>query len=131
MIYLDSSVILAHVFCEDIRPLPELWSHPLVSSRLAEFESWVRLHAYGKGPTHGQALAQTLARVDLVELSDASCGRVRVAFPTPVRSLDALHLATADFLRTRGLDVRFASYDRRLSDAAVSMGFQLYGLHAL
>lgn len=36
----------------------------------------------------------------------------------PVRTLDALHLASMDFLRTHGQTVRLASYDERLLTVA-------------
>ena len=42
-----------------------------------------------------------------------------------VRTLDALHLATADFLRGHGLEVRLATYDDRLAGAPRSLGFSL------
>ena len=40
-------------------------------------------------------------------------------------SLDALHLATLAFLRSRGLSANLATYDQRLAAAAVSEGFAL------
>ena len=43
MIYLDSSVALAHLLGEDRRPPGELWSETLVSSRLFEYELWTRV----------------------------------------------------------------------------------------
>ena len=45
-------------------------------------------------------------------------------FPIAVRSLDGLHLATMHHLRTLGIDVDLASYDRRLIAAAHAMGFR-------
>jgi hypothetical protein len=51
--------------------------------------------------------------------------RALLPFPQAVRTLDALHLATLDFLRTQGLDVALASYDQRLSAAAAGLGFAL------
>lgn len=40
MIYLDSSVALAHLLVEDRVPPAALWAEPLVSSRLLEYELW-------------------------------------------------------------------------------------------
>ena len=45
MIYLDTSVALAQLFGETRRPPADLWSQPLVSSRLLEYELWTRVHA--------------------------------------------------------------------------------------
>jgi len=40
----------------------------------------------------------------------------------PVRTLDALHLASAEFLRRRGQPIELATYDERLLAAAQSLG---------
>jgi hypothetical protein len=45
-----------------------------------------------------------------------------------VRTLDALHLASLDFLRSRQPAVRLATYDARLAAAAAAMGMKLYPL---
>jgi hypothetical protein len=42
-----------------------------------------------------------------------------------VRTLDALHLASIEFLRGQGQKVRLASYDERLTAAARRMGIPL------
>jgi hypothetical protein len=39
-------------------------------------------------------------------------------FPLPVRTLDALHLATVEFLRGRGETLELATCDDRLAAAA-------------
>jgi hypothetical protein len=46
----------------------------------------------------------------------------------PVRTLDALHLASVEFLRGRGQTVELASYDDRLGAAAHAMGIPLLAL---
>ena len=38
MIYVDTSVALAHLFAEDRRPPASFWTETLVSSRLLEYE---------------------------------------------------------------------------------------------
>ena len=48
MIYLDTSVAVAHLLAEDRHPPDALWSHPLASSRLLEYELWTRLHGRGQ-----------------------------------------------------------------------------------
>lgn len=125
MIYIDSSVVLAHVFAEGVAPSAAFWSADLVTSRLTEFECWVRVHAYGRAATHGAALAATLAYIDLVALDEETCARTRAPFPVPVRTLDALHLAAADYLRARGFVLEVATYDTRMQQAAAAMGFGL------
>lgn len=45
LIYVDTSVALAHLFAEDRRPPASFWTETLVSSRLLDYEIWTRLHA--------------------------------------------------------------------------------------
>jgi hypothetical protein len=40
--------------------------------------------------------------------------------------LDALHLASMEYLRSRGEKLTLASYDQRMSKAARRIGFPLY-----
>ena len=45
MIYLDSSVALAHLLVEERRPPASLWADVVISSRLLDYEIWCALHA--------------------------------------------------------------------------------------
>jgi uncharacterized protein len=47
-------------------------------------------------------------------------------FPVPVRTLDALHLASIEFLRSRRQAVELLSYDERLLTAARALRIPLY-----
>jgi hypothetical protein len=49
-------------------------------------------------------------------------------FPMPLRTLDALHLATAEYLQRDGNDVELASYDTRLIAAAKALGIKIADL---
>jgi predicted nucleic acid-binding protein len=128
VIYLDTSVALAHLLAEDRSPPATLWAEPLVASRLLEYELWTRLHALRRGASHGDAARALLSRVALLELAPTVLARALEPLPVPVRTLDALHLASMEFLRQRGQHVSLASYDERLSHAAVSLGFDLAAL---
>jgi predicted nucleic acid-binding protein len=128
LIYLDTSVALAYLLGETRCPPVTLWQEPLVSSRLLEYEIWVRIHAYGLAKSHSEAVATLLRRVDLVEMAPTVLSRALDPFPTPVRTLDALHLASAEFVRRRGRAVSVASYDGDLVAAAAAMGFPLANL---
>jgi predicted nucleic acid-binding protein len=125
MIYLDTSVALTHLLAEDRAPPAELWARDLVSSRLLQYELWTRLHARRLHATHDEAARQLVGRVLLVELAPAVLERALDPFPTPVRTLDALHLATMVFLRERGQAVSLATYDDRMTNAARKLGFEL------
>lgn len=118
MIYLDTSVVLAQLLAEDRKPPAELWSEPLVSSRLLEYECWTRVHARRLSSSHGEALRALLGRIAFLELSPLVLGRALEPFPTAVRTLDTLHLASIDFLTSRRLEVSLATYDGRMVEAA-------------
>ena len=116
---------LAHLLAEDRCPGVGLWSTTLVSSRLLEYEMWTRINARGLAKSHGDAVRGLLARVAILELSPPVLRRAIDAFPVPVRTLDALHLASADFLRSQGQAVELATYDERLVHAGRQMGFAI------
>jgi hypothetical protein len=126
VIYLDTSVALAHLLAEDRRPPDSLWAEPLVSSRLLEYELWTRIHARGLSGTHGELVRQVLGRVAVLELITEVLERARQPFPAPVRTLDSLHLASMHFLREQGVQLSLASYDVRLIAAAESLAFPVY-----
>lgn len=128
MIYLDTSVALAHLLAEDVMPPVALWQQPLVSSRLLEYELWTRLHARGLARSHGDAARDLVQRLGLLELIPEVLGRALEPFPAPLRTLDALHLASIDFLLRRGQVVTLATYDQRQRTAAAAMGVTLFTL---
>lgn len=128
MIYTDTSVVLAQALAEDRRPPASLWAETLVSSRLAEYEVWNRVNARHLGDSHGEALRQIFGRISLLELSPTVLARALDPFPVEVRTLDALHLASVEYLRGRRLDVRLATYDRRMRHAARALGIPLFRL---
>ena len=125
MIYLDTSVALAQLLAEDRAPPSSLWAEPLVASRLLEYEIWTRLNALRLGRSHGEEARALIQRVALVELAPPVLGRVLEPFPVPVRTLDALHLASITFLLGRGQTVELAAYDNRLLAAAQALGIPI------
>lgn len=128
MIYLDTSVALAQLLAEDQAPPERLWQEPLISSRLIEYEIWTRIHARRLGPSHGDHVRALVGRIALLELAPPVLARALEPFPTAVRTLDALHLASMEFLRAHGQAVTLASYDDRLLAAARALRIPAYGL---
>ena len=128
MIYLDSSVALAQLLAEDRTPPETLWQATLVASRLLEYEVWNRLNARGLGRSHGEEARALIGRVALLELAPPVLARALEPFPMPMRTLDALHLASLEFLRGRGQTVELASYDDRLVGVARALGITLLAL---
>ena len=64
----------------------------------------------------------------LLELTSSVLARALDPFPIPVRTLDALHLASAEFLRRQGHEIRIASYDARMNEGARRLGIAEYAL---
>ena len=125
MIYVDSSVVLVHLLGEDRQPGPSLWSKPLTSSRLLEYETWNCLHRYRATETHAAGLRNILGRIGLVEFAHPVVGRALEPCTVEVRTLDALHLATIEYLRKRDHDLSLATYDRRMAAAARALKIPL------
>ena len=124
MIYVDSSVALAHLLAEDRSPPSSFWQGDLISSRLLEYEVWARLHARKLAPSHGDHARELIGRVALVELAPAVLARAIEPFAMVVRTLDALHLASIEFLRARGQTVELATYDQRMLAAARTLAIK-------
>ena len=125
MIYLDSSVVLAYLLTEHRLPAEILWQATLISSRLLEYEVWNRLHARKLGRSHGDEARALLGRIAFIELAPPVLARALEPFPVPLRTLDALHLASIEFLREQAQTVELATYDRRLITAAKSLRIPL------
>lgn len=125
MIYLDTSVALASLFDEPRKPATEFWAQAMVSSRLLEYELLVRFNALGTAPEAVGKARVFLEGIVLVDLDQPALARALQQFPLVVRTLEAIHLATMEFLRVQGLEVEVATYDRRLAETAGAMGFKL------
>ena len=95
MIYLDTSVALAHRFAKDRAPPDRLWGEPLIASRLIGYEIWTKIHSRKLARSHADEVRA------LIELAPPVLARALESFPKPVRNLDALHLASMDFLRNK------------------------------
>jgi len=119
--YLDSSAIVKLVVRE-----PESAGlrrylrrrRPLISSALARTEVARALLSLGpEAVARGQ---EVLARFDLARVNDRVLTAAGSMLPANIRSLDAIHLATAQQL---GADLaRIVTYDERMSRAAQALG---------
>jgi len=128
VIYIDSSVILARLLFEPRAPGLHFWEQKLASSRLLEYEIWNRVHAYRLSDSNRKVADELLQGTELLEMDKAVLGRALEPWPTPIRTLDALHLATAEYLRRSGEPVELASYDNRMIAAARAMGIGVAAL---
>jgi len=120
--YLDSSAIVKLAVAEAesgalrryLRRRP-----PLVSSALARTEVGRALSPLGS--VAARRGGEVLSRLDLVRLSDRVLEAAARLAPPELRSLDAIHLATAQQLGA-GLG-RVVTYDDRMAAAAQAMGW--------
>jgi hypothetical protein len=128
VIYLDASVALAQLLAEEKLPPGGLWSETVISSRLLQYETWVVLHARKLSESHGEELRTLLGRISFLELEPRILARAMEPFPSPLRTLDALHLASLAHLRDHGQSPRLASYDGRLVGVARRMKFEVFRL---
>lgn len=99
-----------------------------MSSRLLEYEVWNRVHAYGLTGSHANEASVLLVGIELVEMEGPVLAGALEPPPTPLRPLDALHLATMHFRRGRTDAMGLASYDNRLAVPARALGIPLAGL---
>jgi len=67
-----------------------------------------------------------IGSIAMIELAPPVLARALDPFPVPVRTLDALHLASLDFLRSRGLTVELATYDESLTVGARALNIPLF-----
>lgn len=126
--YLDSSALvkLAVAEPESAALRRYLRRHRvLVTSALARTEVGRALLPLGDAAVRrGTAV---LSRIDLLRVSDTVLEAAAVLQPAGLRSLDAIHLATAGIL---GTDLaRVLTYDVRMADAASALGWTVVAPH--
>jgi predicted nucleic acid-binding protein len=125
VIYIDSSVALAHLLAEPHSPPTGLWQKNLTSSALFEYEVWNRVNALGRAVSLADEVRALLNRTSLIEMDRPALARALEPWPLPIRTLDGLHLATMAFLRQQDQMIELASYDNRLITAAQALGIPL------
>src|SRR5258705_13127634 len=126
--YIDSSVALAYLLAESRVPSTDFWNTGLVSSRLLEYEVWNRIHARQLGGLLGSEARSLLTGIELIDLSEPVLARALEPWPITIRTLDALHLATVEHLRSQGGSLALASYDNRLIAAAHAIAVPIVAL---
>ena len=122
--YLDSSAIVKLVVEEPESTALRRYlrrRRPLVSSALARAEVLRSLLQEGDvGVARGRAV---LGRIDLIRITDRILGAAGVLMPLDLRSLDAIHLASAQLI---GSDLgQVVTYDRRMLAAAQQLGLKV------
>jgi uncharacterized protein len=123
MIYLDSGAVVKLAHAEPESPALRRWlderaETAWISSVLTEIESFRALARYTPGAV--SRLSAVFDQIDLIDLDP----RIRIlawtAKPVTVRSLEAIHSATA--LHSRAGLTSFVTYHKRLLGAARAAG---------
>jgi predicted nucleic acid-binding protein len=126
VIYLDSSALLKLLHQEAESAALTDWlsaraGTPVVSSALANVE--VTRACRRVNPEALPAAKTLLAGLDIIPLTGAVIDEAGNVGETTLRSLDAIHLASA--LSIRSDLSSFIAYDHRLCDAATAAGLEL------
>lgn len=135
--YVDSSVVLRLVLRQS-DPLVEIERFDQrVTSLITEVECLravdrVRLRG-GLGDEQvlrrRRSVFEHLAHTHMVMPSRSILQRAGAAYPSVLKSLDAIHLSTAlTWRERRAPDLVFATHDRQLGCAAAALGFVVIGL---
>jgi len=74
------------------------------------------------------AVLEILEGFDMVPIDAAVLDRAADPFPTTLGSLDAIHLASALRARAQVPDLRLATHDVELANAARAVGFNVLGI---
>jgi len=137
IVYLDTSTVL-RVILRQGRPLAEwgTWERAYASELLGvearRTIDRLRLEAHLDDTgvvTAQQALARVEGTLGCVRLTRAVLHRASMPMGTAVKTLDALHLATALLLtERRGFELTFATHDTQQATAARALGFECIGV---
>lgn len=135
--YVDSSVLLRFILDQPDRLYDLLHVDGRITSLVSEVECLRAVEsarARGKLDTDEYAdrrriVFAQLRRMRRLPVTPSVLRRAGEPYPLPVKSLDAIHLASALMLRDRGTgDLVFATHDRQLGRLAAAMDFPVVGL---
>lgn len=127
--YLDSSILLAHLLREqDYRNSLQIEGE-WITSEITELEcrrtlDRIRLHEHFSDEELADRLAELellLRSIRVVRLNESVLKRAKASYPTVVRSLDAIHLATAELAKS----VLFVTRDKQQTVAAKAIGLKI------
>jgi uncharacterized protein len=124
-VYFDSSALAKLVVRETETAALEEWLDSVRVSPISSVIARVELERFAR--LHGQEellrVSSLLEGIDLLAVSDAVIRRAGSVEPALLRTLDAIHLATA--LQLSGEETVVVTYDRRLGDACLLHGLDV------
>lgn len=138
MKYVDASAVLRIVFSEPGATVPLAARDRVVSSQLLEVETFravdrERLLGHlddAQTAIKRKELADLLAMLDRTPIDGGVIDRAKGSFAVNVRTLDAIHVATAEILMSEaGEPLEFWTHDERQATAALSRGLTVRGVN--
>ena len=132
-VYVDASVIVAATLDQPgalrgVRWISAVSSELIVAELLRTLDQ-LRLTSRTPDAELAQLREEAernLAKLDLVPINRAVLRRAGGAFPGPVKTLDAIHLATALLWDEQTGEIVFLTLDRQLAHAARACGLTVY-----
>lgn len=125
IVYVDSSAHLKLVLVESESDAYEAYVDKALASADRIVSSALLTTEFGRAARAAGVFVhdidRALARVSLIAVSDERLREAAVLVPHTLRSLDAIHLASATHVAADAMVV----YDERLSKAARSAGFEV------
>jgi predicted nucleic acid-binding protein len=118
--YIDASALVKLVVAEPESAEMERWyveSERVLTSLIGVIET---RRAVSRRPHDSAHLEHVLERIEVIGIDRPIADRAAAILPVAIRTLDAIHLATALAARP-GLDA-FVTYDDRLATAARTLG---------
>src|SRR5688500_3708352 len=135
MKYVDASAVLRLLFAEPGPAVRLAAGDTAASSELLEVEAFRaidRERLLGRlddlqTAVKRKELTDFIAMLDLLPIDRAVIDRAKSSFAVNLRTLDAVHVATAEVLVSEGVEVEFWTHDDRQRIAALSRGLTVYG----
>ena len=136
IVYLDASVVLRLVLGEEAPLAKRQQFRGAVASALTEVECLRTLDRLARSGAltsdetadRRMAVYRLMEEVEVVDVSSAVLRRASEPFPTPLGTLDAIHLSTAIAWRdTREALLTMATHDKSLATAARAAGLEVIG----
>lgn len=129
VIYLDSSIVLGHLLREkEVEEWAELegerWTSELTEIECRRTLDRIRLHERMPDTEIADRLMELeilLKSLRIIRLNTTILKRAKAPYPTVVRSLDAIHLASAELVKTR----LFLTRDKQQAVAAKAIGLEV------
>ncbi len=136
IVYLDASVVLRLVLGESDALTKRERFDGAIASALTEVEClrtldrMARVGALAADEVSDRrtAVYRLLEEVEVVNISSSVLRRASDPFPTPLGTLDAIHLSTAiNWRDSRGEMLTMATHDKELATAARATGLEVVG----